>query len=126
MPVRQEICENGHVVAYYISDPWQIDDLINFFPEDSAYRTAAGHKVHTLVNVENMHVIPPGAIQTRHAPALIHPNSGEFVVVGITPRAYRVLRIILHLARFEHEKAFQNDEDAWSFLREVIAAEADS
>jgi hypothetical protein len=125
MPVRQEFCENGHVITYYVISPWQIDDLIRFFPDDMAYRTAASHKVHTIVNVQGMRQIPSGAIRTRHAPALIHPNSGQFVVVGITPRAHQVLRIILRLAQFEHARMFQNDEDARSFLREIISAETD-
>ncbi len=123
MPVRQEIQENGHLIAYRISDPWQIDDLIKFFPEDRVYRSTARHKVHTLVDVQTMRYVPPGAIRTRFAPALIHPNSGEFVVVGITPRVHQVLRIILRLARFERVQVFQHEEAARSFLRGVIASE---
>jgi hypothetical protein len=51
MPVVQQIEENGHLICYRITDPWQIEQLTGYFPEDNLYRNAAPYKVHTMVDV---------------------------------------------------------------------------
>jgi hypothetical protein len=123
MPVIRTDLETGHVLKYTITDPWKITDLLTLFPADIAYRDQAQFKVHTLINAAGAYRVPPGWLNTRTAPGLIHPNSGQFVVVGLHPTARRLLDVLVKIIHYDRMRIFETDDAALVYLREVIKNE---
>jgi hypothetical protein len=123
MPVTMEPCENGHVLRFFISEPWTAREMASVYPASRAYHDKAPHKVHSLLIVEARQV-PPGLLQLRQGPpSLVHPNSGQTVVVGAGAVIRTISEVIFKILRYDRGKFFNTEEEALAYLRQVIDRE---
>src|SRR5882757_6085409 len=97
MPVTFEIRENDYVAYYVLSDPWEAHDLSALYPQDILFRNSVDHVVHTFMNVIAVRI---------GAPAFIHPNSGQLVMVGAQSFPKMMAETIFRLAHYQRARFF--------------------
>jgi hypothetical protein len=123
MPVTMEYVENGRVLLYTFTDPWDAQDLMGFYAETRAYLDKAEHKVHTLVDVRNARRVPTRVMDLRRGPDWSHPNSGHVAVVGAATAISIFVQAVFRISRFDRVQFFNTMDEAWTYLRKLIAAE---
>ncbi len=124
MPVTFEVRENGRVACYVVSDPWVTNDLTSLYPQDAAHRDSVNFPVHTFMDLTGVNKIPVDVIHARQdAPAFIHANSGQFVVVGANALARRTVETIFRLGHFERARFFDKATEGWNYLRRMIQSD---
>ena len=124
MPISLELVEDGHILYYVYSDPWTVEDLTSLTPRVMDYYNQASHKIHTLGDATKLRQVPPGALRVRSVPNLSHPNSGDIAIAGASLLVETISTTIFRLVHFNRVKFFQNADEAWAYLRTVIAEEA--
>jgi len=123
MPVTLKLRDNGRVLYYTFADPWEIGDLTALYPQSLDYLRSANERIYTLADVRNARRIPSGLLNARYGPDWSHPNGGEIVVVGASALLRTFASIVFRLSNFEHIKFFDDEAEAWVYLRQVIADE---
>ncbi len=112
----------GIIFAY--TDAATLSEVMSFYEANRAHRDSRKHTVHCLLDVREMDKILEGVLRTRAGHGFTHPRSGQIVLVGATHLARSLVELS---ARFtgsnDKLKFFDNLEDAWSYLREIIATE---
>jgi SpoIIAA-like len=122
MPVKQELRDNGRILQVTFTDPWTVKEMTDHFPEAQQYYDSATHKIHMLIDMQSR-VGTQGALRARHAPGLVHRNSGFIAVAGANALARTLGETVFRLARFDRAKFFDNQEAALAYLRQLIASE---
>ncbi len=124
MPVTLEIRENGHVAYYVLADPWETTDLLSLYPKDIEYRSSVNHLVHTVMNISKVVRVPRNILRARSgAPAFVHPNSGQLVMIGAQTFPKLMAETIFRLAHYERAKFFDTKEEGWAYIRQFIDKE---
>src|SRR5258708_7797553 len=124
MPVTMEIRENGHVAYYVLTDPWETSDLTALYPQDIQYRNSVKHLVHTVMNISKVVRVPRNILRARSgAPAFIHPNSGQLVMIGAQAFPKLMAETIFRLAHYERAKFFDTKEEGGAYIRQIICKE---
>ncbi len=82
MPVRLQIIEDGFVLHYTISDPWEVSELLTAYDEERAHRDSVAHVVHSINDLSGTRKIPRNWWSARQGPGLTHPRSGEMVFLA--------------------------------------------
>ncbi len=123
MPITYDIRENGHIFYFVFTDPWTIEELIPLVEQGKIDRSKATHKIHIFVDLHAAETSPKNAIGAHVATGLAHPNTGYMAVWYRKSLIKALTQIVLQLVRFDRVKFFENEADAWAFLRERIAAE---
>src|SRR5258708_10620582 len=127
MPITIESREDNHAIYTKISDPVALKDFDNATVEMTPLYDNAPGKVHQLVNTSAMRQVPSGLLRIRgNTPIFQHPNRGHLALVGTNSFLRAVGEIMFKLVQFETAKFFNNDDEAWAYLREVIAKEKKS
>ena len=122
--ITMELVENGHVAHYKFSDPWTVSELVAFYPKEIAYRDAVKYKIHILADLTHAHRTPPNMLAARKGnPSLVYPNSGQLVLVGISPLYESIARTVFRLTHYTKAKLFLTESEALVYLREFIANE---
>ena len=124
MAVTMDLCENGHILYFTITDPWTLNNLTTYFPEEQRCRDHASYKIHSLFNVLSTKTVPPLLLTARNSPSLIHANHGHLVVVGAVPIIHTVAEIAFKLTGFTQGRFLSTEEEGWAFLRQIIADES--
>ena len=124
MPIAIELREDHHVIYTKITDPVSVDDFDNAtLIMTPLYDNALG-KVHQLVNAREMRRVPQGIMRIRtNTPILNHRNRGQLVMVGANTFLRSIAEIMFKLVQFDSVKFFSTDDEAWIYLRNVIANE---
>jgi hypothetical protein len=124
MPVTVKFLEGEHVFYMKIEDPWTMDHIATAFDEAVPHFDKATFKVHTLANVTSTRNLPPGVLSIRQGnPTLVHPNRGHAAVVGANNFVKSIGDAVTRIARFKSVQFFNTEEDAWAYLRKLIAQE---
>ena len=127
MPVSMEIRENGHVIYFLVTDPWQVSELAPLYAEENSYRDTVNFKVHTFLNFSQVNHIPTQIMSAkRGAPDPTHPSSGVIILVGAKSFVKIMLEVILRLTHFERVRLFDTEAEGWAFTRQIIAEETPS
>jgi hypothetical protein len=122
MPVKQELSDNGRILQVTFTDPWTVKEMTDLFPQAQQHYDNTTQKIHLLVNMQSRHGTQ-GALRARHAPGLVHRNSGAIAVSGANALARTLGEAVFRLARFDRAKFFDSQEAALAYLRELIASE---
>ena len=121
MPVVLEIVEDGFVLHYTISDPWEVPDLLKAYDDERAHRDSVSHVVHSINDLSTARRIPKNWWSARQGPGLTHPRSGEMVFFGLAPGIKILVDTILKATRYRRVKVFDNADDAWAYVRSLVA-----
>jgi hypothetical protein len=127
MPITLEPIENGHVLLYTFTDPWQVDDLTVFYAKVNGYLDETTYAVHSMADLRaSKGLVPQGMLRARSGLNLSHPNNGYVVVVGVTGLARQVAELLFTVANFDRIKFFDNMDEALQFLRLAISQKLES
>src|SRR5271166_3843437 len=124
MPITLELVENGHIFHYVYTDPWTVQQLIGLTPQLLDYYNKSPHKIHTLSDTTRIRQVPPDVMRVQCVPNLSHPQSGNIAIFGATMLIETLSTTIFRLARFNRVKFYAREEDAWAYLRAIIAEES--
>lgn len=120
MPVKIDLIEDGYVIFYEIADPFEIEDLLTAYQQESEYRNATTHTMHSLTDFTQMRRIPKNWLQARHGPGLKHPRSGEMIFVGVKPGLKVLLDVILKVTKYQRIKLFNTMEQAQPYVKALV------
>lgn len=125
MAIDVDFLENGRIVRVTFSEPLTMADVREAFKKDQLHRDAAtnGRKIHALINTQAIRRLPPGVLEGRRSPSLVHPTSGQVVVVGASPFARTISETVFRLVRFERVQFLDSVDEALAYLRSMIAEE---
>ena len=123
MPVIDKLCDNGQILYRIVYDPWEIEDLLSADEAVRRHYDQTTCKVHLLTNISGVHRIPPAVYRLGRGMMLTHANSGLIVVVGATTLGRRLSETVFRIARVDRAAFFDSEEDAWAYLRKIIASE---
>ncbi len=121
MPAKVEIRENGYVIFTTYKDPWGVSDMEDEYRAVRAHRDSVDHVVHVLLDVSQAHSVPPGLMRARQNPNLTHPTKGYIAIVGASSLLKTMGEVILRLSHNKEAGFFKTEEDAWTFLRRLLA-----
>jgi hypothetical protein len=125
MTATINLVEDGRVLQYYFEEPWSMDELESVSQTAQKYFDQATHTVHVLANAENIRSAPRGILRARTAPTITHPRSGYIAIVGTSLVVRTFSEMIFRLMNFQRARFFNTEDEAWVFLRDVIANESD-
>jgi hypothetical protein len=121
MPGMVTLEENGYVIHYTYTDPWTMEDWSEVNQQSQAFYDQASHRLHVLLDVSRTRTVPAGIMRSRSTLDISHPNSGNIAIIGAAPMLKTIGEAILRLARFKRAKFFEKEEDARTYLREMIS-----
>jgi hypothetical protein len=125
MPVTLELRENGRVLYFTFIDPWEVSQVAALNLQSIAYLNSAKCKLYTFTDLRQARRIPSGLLSLRHGPDWSHPNSGQIAILGASPLLTTFAKIVFRLSGFERIRFFDAEEEAWAYLRQLIADEAE-
>jgi hypothetical protein len=123
VPVDLEICENGHILYCKFYDPWTIDEVIAVFPQARLHRSQMPFKVHMLADLHTTQTSPKSVLRADLASELLYPNTGNLAIWHQSGLLKSLAKIGFQLIRYDKAQFFNTEHEAWSWLRECIAAE---
>jgi hypothetical protein len=115
MPATLDIREEGRVLVFTLTDPWELSDLISLGMRGRMHMDRATDKIYRLYDLRGTQHIPAGMSQAHSLISFKHSRSGELITVGASATA----------SHFNGDKHFDNDDEAWAYLRSLIAAPVD-
>jgi len=122
MPFTLAAAEQGHVLHIVYTDPWTLGDVRTAIAHSERYFDQVDFKVHTLVDISATRMTP-SMIGLRDVFILTHHNIGAVVIVGAAA-AYRIIiELIFQFYKLKHYAFFNSEDEAWCYLRKVIASE---
>lgn len=122
MPVELDIIENGHILHYYITDPWTYEDYEPHLEREIQHRESVDHKVHNLLNAR-VRTVPTGALKVRSSPTFNHRTAGHVAIIGTSQIVRGFTQTIIRLANYDRLKFFDSEEQGLEYLRSIIQSE---
>jgi len=123
MPIKFEIRENGHVIYALGCDPISLADYEANVQYDIAHRDSVPFRVHSLINLSQVHKMPNGVLSIRNSPSFRHPRAGSIAMVGTNTMLHLFAETLMRLANFPPPKFFKTEDEAWDYLHQIIRAE---
>ncbi len=124
MPVRNKLSMDGHILYRVITDPWTVEEVLAADEQMRQHYDRAAHQVHLLANISGARHLPPAVYRLGRGMTLVHPNSGQIVLVGATALTRRLSQTIFRIARFDRFTFVETEDNAWIYLYQVLADEA--
>jgi len=85
MSVTLEPRENGHVMCFIITEPWDIQDFLAPVVRYYDYLESANFTIHTLYDLRELHSFPSGVFNIRKLTRPDLPgHTGYRAIVGVT------------------------------------------
>ncbi len=123
VPIKFDIRENGWVIYLLLTDPWTVEEMWPYVEMNRLHREQCMHPVHSFYNLIGNRRLPPNVLRLRHgSPDLVHPRSGQVILIGANPTVGSVIEVIFRLARFNRFKFFSTEEEGWAYLQVLIKA----
>lgn len=129
MPVKAELCRDGRVLFYTLSDPLSMDE---FAPIALSFEKYYDENLRHVV-ADTMHLTRlPGNIlgfffqQTKLPHRVIRPDFGYSVVATQSPAIRVVMGVSRHVLPPEKIVVVDSVSEAWEKMDEILAKEAAS
>ena len=124
MPIETDLRENGQVIYFKITEPWTMEEVFAGFAQtqamrDKIYAEDPQRRVHSLIDLTEVKIAPPGALRTRRAPGMTHVNRGEYVVAVTFPFAREIMVMVFKVMHVDG-KLFDTLDQAWAYLRPLL------
>ncbi len=125
MPATLTLEENGRILHYVLEDPVNVAEIRIVEQQANNLYENTPCKLHTLMDLGEVHSLPSGIFQFRGTKGLSHPNAGETVVLVASIYVQAIGETFVKLSRNSHIHFFrpQESEQAWEYLRHIIATE---
>jgi hypothetical protein len=119
-----EFRENGRVAYFVFTDPWELSDIAALLEDDNRRRDQSPQTIHSILNLAHARRLPPGAMGLRQiSPELNHPRAGLVVLVGSNGFVRAVAEMVFKVAHSKKFKFVATEEEAWTYLRQMIQQE---
>lgn len=120
MSVNVRVSEDGYYLIYSFEEPLEISELMEAYREEKAFRDAADHTMHSIVDMSSIRRIPPNWLVAKAGPGLTHPRSGRMLFVGISYGLRIIIQTILKITRYDRMQFFESREEAESEMAELV------
>lgn len=121
MPVELKFSENRRYLIYTISEPFEINDLMQAYQKEREYRDSTDYILHSITDMSALRRIPRNWLTAKAGPGLTHPRSGSILLVGLTPGYKIILNTITKIMRFNRMQFFDSYTDAVEYMDKLIA-----
>ncbi len=122
MAVQFTLAENDRVLVYTFIGHWEIDELVDTLPHTYELVEKTGKTVHLLIDLsQTPYKTPKNIFRTRAI--TMHPKIGQIVFLGTSAFSQMLAQAIFKLMHVERFKFFEAPEQAWAYLRQLIADE---
>lgn len=111
MPAILDVREEGRVLVFTLTDPWELSDLISLGMRSRMHMDRASDKIYRVYDVRGTKKIPAGMTQATSLIGFRHNRSAELITIGSSA-------IVSH---FVGDKHFDSEDEAWVYLRALIA-----
>ena len=111
MPATLDTREEGRVLVFTLTDPWELSDLISLGMHSRMHMDRASDKIYRVFDVRGTKKIPAGMSQATSLISFRHNRSAELVTVGSSAIA----------SHFAGDRHFDSEDEAWAYLRALIA-----
>lgn len=122
MPVEIQFSENKRYIVYVITDPVNINELLDSYKQEKIYRDSVDYVVHSIVDMSRLSRIPPNWLTAKAGPGLTHPRSGEMLFVGLSKGFKLILNTIFRITRYTKMKFFDTREEADAHMATLISS----
>jgi hypothetical protein len=124
MPVEGELHDDGHIIHFSLIDPWTLDEVFKGFAHTTKLRDEIHEKnpsqpVHLLLDLTRTKQAPPGIMQARKMPAVVHPTRGEIAVAAVSEFPRAIARAMIKVMQAEGH-FFESLDEARDYLRSVV------
>lgn len=126
MPVDIQFSEDKKYIVYTFTEPLSIDELMEGYQQEKAYRDSVDNTVHSIVDMSPLKRIPRNWLTAKRGPGLTHPRSGKILFVGISSGIQIIVRTILRIARFNRMEFYNTREEAQARMEELLQETASS
>jgi hypothetical protein len=126
MPTTVALIEDGHIIHYVFADPWTLDDMVLITREGKHFYDRSDHKIHVLLDVSRTRKVPPGILTARNNPDMTHPNSGHIAIVGAAGIIKAIGELIVKTTNMSKIGFYTSEQEAWVYLRQLIAKETEA
>jgi hypothetical protein len=126
MPITVELRENGHIIYAVFSHPYTLQEAVDNREKEKRLRDQGSGVIHLLLNLSKSGRPPNGVLKVaRDGPSFVHPTRGKIAIVGASFFSRMIVEMASKLARrrFENIQFFDTEDQAWAFLRKLIAEE---
>ncbi len=126
MPITIELQENGRVVYGVFVHPYTLNEAVAALKQDQEFREQTGGIIHGIIDVSRSGKPPHGLLKVaKDSPSLVHPTRGKIAVIGASFLSQTIIQMASKLARRRYENIhfFNTADEAWTFIRKVIADE---
>ncbi len=126
MPITVELRENGRVIYAVFTYPYTLEQAIAGRNEELRLRDQASGAIHTLINLSQSLKVPNGILRiARNGPSFTHRTRGKLAIVGASFFGQTITKMAAKLAqRPLAVQFFKTEEEAWAYLRQIIAEES--
>ncbi len=121
MPVDIEFTHDQRLLVYQISDPFEIEEILEAYEKERAFRDSTPNTVHSIVDLSRVTKIPKSWLTAKAGPGFSHPRSGIIILVGLTPGLKIMLRVILRIMKYTRLRYFDTRDEAEAFVRELLS-----
>ncbi|MCL4247457.1 MAG: hypothetical protein KJ065_04865 [Anaerolineae bacterium] len=123
MPVEIEFILDQRVLVYQISDPFEIEELMEAYQKERTLRDSVPHTVHSIVDMSRVAKIPKSWLTAKAGPGFTHPRSGIIILVGLTLGLKRIVQVILRITKYPRLRYFDTRDEAEAFVRDLLVDE---
>src|SRR5258708_35539893 len=106
MPMTMEPREDGRILRFVFTNPWNLTDVAQVFEKDQAFRDRATTTVHALVDCSDIDTLPPGTLNVaRLSPSYNHRTKGH-IAAFCASKSIQVIGNLLALLVPLHDMKF--------------------
>jgi len=105
-----------------ITTPWTVKEMADVYVEEQKLFDVSQLTIYSIINVEDVHSIPPGVLRLRAAPMVVDPKSVQVLVVGANAFARAITETGFKLAHYREVKFFASEDDVWKYLNPLLEA----
>jgi hypothetical protein len=120
MPVHLQLSQDQRYLVYEISEPLNMNELLQAYEKEKQYRDSLPHVVHSIVDMSKMRRIPVNWLTAKAGPGLTHPRSGEMLFVGLSIGIRMIVETILKLMNYKRMRLFSTRQEAEDYMTELI------
>ncbi|SRR5258708_7691126 len=124
MPITYHLIEENRVQHMVIAEPWDVEELLPVIRAIVSDLEKQSKTTHILVDIRQAKHVPIGVLgRIRHEMRPGHPRRGHTVIVGGVVLFREVFRYLASYYRYDRLKMFGDEDEAFAYVRKLIADE---
>ncbi len=121
VPVNLQISDDQTHLIYEFSDPINMDELVEAYKQERAFRDSIPHVIHSIVDMSQLKRIPANWLVAKAGPGFTHPRAGEIAFVGLSVSLQMIVSTISKLVGYKRLKVFGSRAEAEAYIKALVA-----